>query len=127
MARDLDRMQTERLILRGINESDAIEIVEWRSAPDVFKYFKSPHKITIQEHFYWYNTIYLSDDKRFDWMCIEKNTGKKIGVFGLMFDEHCAEINYLLAPDAQHKGYALEAIDCLLNFVKASWFSANIP
>ena len=31
MARDLDIIQTERLILRGINETDAIKIVEWRS------------------------------------------------------------------------------------------------
>ena len=117
MARDFDRLQTERLILRGINETDAIEIVEWRSDPEVYKYFKSPHKITVQEHFNWFNKSYLYNDKRLDWMCIEKDSGKKIGVFGLVInDKDSAEINYLLAPDAQHKGYAVEAIRRLIEF-----------
>ena len=118
MARDFDRLQTERLILRGINETDAVEIVEWRSGPDVFKYFKSPRKITVQEYFDWYNNSYLQNAGRRDWMCIEKETGKKIGVFGLVTGEDSAEINYLLAPDAQHKGYAAEAVRCLTEFAK---------
>ena len=118
MARDLEKIQTERLILRGINETDAMEIVEWRSDPEVYRYFKSPHKITIKEHFSWYNDRYLQNDKRFDWMCIEKGTGKKIGIFGLAFGDNNAEINYLLAPNAQHKGYAIEAIRCLLDYAK---------
>ncbi len=116
MARNLVRLQTERLILRGINETDVIEIVEWRSDPEVYQYFKSPHKITVQEHFNWFNNSYLQNDKRMDWMCIEKGSGKKIGVFGLIIHEDEAEINYLLAPDARHKGYATEAIRSLMEF-----------
>ena len=40
MASNPERLRTERLILRGINETDAIEIVEWRSDPEVYRYFK---------------------------------------------------------------------------------------
>ena len=116
MARVLEKMTTERLILRGINETDATEIVEWRSDPEVYRYFKSPHKITVKEHFNWYNNSYLQNDMRLDWICIEKGTGKKIGVFGLGFGTDSAEVNYLLAPDSQHKGYASEAIRCLLEY-----------
>ena len=121
MAKDLDKFQTERLILRGINESDATEIVEWRSDPEVYKYFKSPHKITIPEHFSWFNNSYLFNENRMDWMCIEKGTGKKIGVFGVAIDGDTVELNYLLAPDAQHKGYATEAIRAIILHAKEKW------
>lgn len=121
MTKDLEKIQTERLILRGINESDATEIVEWRSDPEVFKYFKSPYKITIQEHFRWFNNNYLTNEDRMDWMCIEKGIGKKIGVFGVVIDEHTVELNYLLAPDAQHKGYATEAIKAIILNAKEKW------
>lgn len=121
MAKDLEKIQTERLILRGINESDATEIVEWRSDPQVYKYFKSPHKITIQEHFSWFNNNYLFNEDRMDWMCIEKGTGKKIGVFGVAIDGDIVELNYLLAPNAQHKGYATEAISAIILHTKEKW------
>ena len=110
MARDLDIIQTERLILRGINETDAIKIVEWRSDPEVYRFFKSPHKITVREHVAWYNNSYLPNENRFDWMCIEQSSGKRIGVFGLVRDEDLCEVNYLLASEAQHKGFAAPAV-----------------
>lgn len=117
MAKDLVKIRTDRLILRGINESDAVDIVEWRSDPDVYKYFKSPHRITVKEHFYWYNNVYLRNEKLFNWMCIEKDTGKKMGVFGFSLDdESIAEVNYLLSPGAQHKGYATEAVTSLVSY-----------
>jgi len=126
MARNLDKIQTERLTLRGINETDALEIVEWRSDPKVYKYFKFPHKITVKEHFYWYNNSYLYNENRFDWMCIEKTSGKKIGVFGLVRDENICEVNYLLAPDAQHKGYACESISSIIQYARDKWHTNQI-
>ena len=126
MARDLDKIQTERLILRGINETDALEIVEWRSDPDVYKYFKSPHKITVKEHFNWYNKNYLFNENRFDWMCIEKKSGKKIGVCGLTKEGFSAEVNYLLAPDAQHKGYARESLSSIIQYAQDKWHTDRI-
>lgn len=121
MARDLDIIQTERLILRGINETDAIKIVEWRSNPEVYRFFKAPHKITVREHVAWYHNSYLSNENRFDWMCIEQSSGKRIGVFGLARDEDLCEVNYLLAPEAQHKGFAAEAIKSLMNYAAKNW------
>ena len=126
MARILDRIKTERLLLRGINETDALEIVEWRSDPEVFMYFKSPHRISVQEHFQWYNNNYLLNENRLDWMCIEKTTGRKIGVFGLANDKGMVELNYLLAPDARHKGYACESINALIQYARKKWDSKPI-
>ena len=116
MAKQVEVLETERLILRGIREDDAAEIVKWRSDPGVYRYFKNPKKITIESHLDWYHTRYLQDENRMDWMCIVKETGEKIGVFGLVLSQEEAEVNYLLAPEAQHKGYAREVISVLIAF-----------
>ncbi len=121
MEKIIKTIETERLILRGIDESDAECIVKWRSVPEVFRYFLSPHQITLEEHMNWYQNRYLSNEKRFDWMCFEKQTGNRIGVFGLYKDDGAAEINYLLASEAQHKGYATEAVKELMRFASDEW------
>ena len=82
MAKNVAELESERLILRGITEDDAPEIVEWRSDPEAYKFFRSPHRITMNEHLSWYRNNYLSNENRFDWMCFEKSSGRKIGVFG---------------------------------------------
>ena len=119
--RVLDIIQTKQLLLRGIDEKDAEIIVEWRSDVNVYKYFKSPHQITLEEHLRWYCTKYLFDKSRYDWICIEKMSGNRIGIFGLLRDGEKAEISYLLAPEAQHKGYAIEVIRELIVYAEKKW------
>lgn len=121
MARNVDIVKTHRLYLRGIDESDTEVIVKWRSDPEVYRYFKSPHKITKEEHLSWLRTRYVNNADRFDWMCIENDSGDRIGVFGLAREEGSAEVNYILAPEAQHKGYATEAIKGLMDYAQAKW------
>ena len=121
MASNLDEIKTERLSFRGIHESDADAIVKWRSDPDVYQYFKSPHQITTEEHLTWYHNSYLSNQNRFDWICIEKASNAKIGVFGLAREGNLAEVNYLLALEAQHKGYASEGIMALVRYASDKW------
>ncbi|MBR1423118.1 MAG: GNAT family N-acetyltransferase [Ruminococcus sp.] len=121
MARHVKRIETNRLVLRGINENDTEKIVEWRSDPKVYMYFKAPHRISIKEHLNWFHSVYLENDNRFDWICIEKDSGKRIGVFGLYREEMTAEVNYILAPEARHKGYATESIKCLVDFASKNW------
>lgn len=120
MAQKLEVIETERLLLRGINETDADLIVKWRSDPKVYRFFKLPHQITMDEHLNWYRNIYLLNESRYDWMCIEKKSNNRIGVFGLYVEQEQAEINYLLASDAQHKGYASEAIQFLITYALES-------
>ena len=121
MAIDLDRIETDRLMLRGINETDAPEIVTWRSQQEVYRYFKAPHAISMEEHLRWYTEHYRSNSDRFDWMCIEKESGDKVGVFGLARNEETAEVSYLLAPSARHKGYASEAVTALTGYAINIW------
>lgn len=117
----IDPIETARLLLREISEEDAEQIVEWRSDPNVYKYFKSPHRLTLAEHLNWYYTDYLRNEKRIDLMCIEKESERKIGVFGLCKQDNEAEVNYLLASEAQHKGYAREALSVLVTFTSKNW------
>ena len=126
MAKDFEVIETERLLLRGINESDAELIVRWRSDPEVYRYFKSPHKISLAEHMNWYSNSYLESANRLDWICIEKTSDNRIGVFGLYKKETQAEINYLLAPEWQHKGFAAEAIMGLIVYAKKKWNSKQV-
>ena len=118
MAMLVHEVETARLLLRGINREDTEKIVAWRSEPDVYQFFKSPHQITKEEHLTWFNNSYLKNNRRFDWMCIEQLTGNRIGVVGAIIGENDAEINYILAPEAQHKGYAKEAIEGIISYLK---------
>ena len=110
--------ETDRLIFREINAGDAKDIVAFRSKPAVFRYFKNPHQITIEEHLNWYENRYLSDDDRIDFMCVEKESSNKVGVFGIVMKNGSAEVNYLLSDSAQHKGYASEAVNGLMEYAK---------
>ncbi len=118
------RLETKRLILRDIQESDAQLIVKWRSNPDVYKYFCSPHPITIEEHNKWYSNRYIYDVKRFDFMALLKETLTPIGVFGIKMIEtknQSAEISYILSPQMQGNGYASEAVERLNRYIKEYW------
>ena len=126
MVKKTDTLRTERLTLRGIDETDTAEIVHLRAEPSVFRFFKSPHQITPAEHINWYSQKYLYDDSRFDWICIENASGKKIGVFGLVKDEDTAEVNYLLAKESQHNGYAAEAVTELMRYAADHWHCSRI-
>ena len=116
MVKKPEMIQTDRLLLRGIDETDAEAIVRWRADPDVYRYFKNPHRITAEEHMSWFRNTYLQDDRRYDWMCLAKEDGRRVGVFGLFRDTDCTEVNYLLAPEEQHKGYAAEAVRALMDY-----------
>ena len=115
--------KTMRITLRELDASDATNIVEWRSRPEVYKYFKSPHAITRKEHMDWYNNYYLKDNNRFDYMLIMKETKEPLGVFGIKYlpDAESVEISYLIKRDAQGKGYAKEAVQLLISIAQEKW------
>ena len=114
--KSIPELHTERMLLRGIEEQDASDIVRWRGDPEVYRFFKSPHHITREAHLNWYHHQYLSNPNRLDWMGTLAEDGRKIGVFGLAMNGDAAEVSYLLAPDAQHRGYAAEAVKELIRF-----------
>lgn len=126
MAKQVDEIYTDRLFLRGINEDDTADIIKWRSDPEVYRFLTSPHKITVSEHVHWLNNIYICDENILEWICIEKETCRKIGVFALVFSNNTAKISYLLSPSARHKGYAYEAVKMLVRYAHENRHVKNI-
>lgn len=120
----LSRFVTDRLILKGITEEDTPLIVKWRSDPEVYRYFLSPHPLTTEEHLDWYKNQYLHQNNRVDWVAAEKDTGKLVGIFGIKREKAGdteAEVSYLLAPEFRRKGYAAEAVERILKFASEQW------
>ncbi|MEE3392306.1 MAG: GNAT family N-acetyltransferase [Lachnospiraceae bacterium] len=68
-------ISSPRLKLREINESDACFIVSLRSDPDIYRYFKNPHAVTLESHIKWYKDTYLPDKDRIDWIAFKENEG----------------------------------------------------
>ena len=118
--------ETKRLTFREIDLSDTEEIVAWRSEPSVYRYFKQPRRLTAEEHIRWYRERYLHDPSRCDFMCLEKSSGRKAGVFGLIRDGADAEVNYLIAPEARRKGYASEGVAGLCGLAAGYWHVERI-
>lgn len=115
-------LHTERLHLLDITENDADVIVKLRSDPNVYQYFVSPHKITLEEHLNWFRNIYIYDENRYDWIAFLDN--EPIGIFGIKREFHyadTAEISYILSPEYYGKGYAKEAVSMLILFCKTEW------
>lgn len=113
-------IRTERLYLREIREDDAEIIVSWRSDPQVYQYFKNPHRITIEEHLNWYREAYRGQSNMIYWICYFGSD--PVGVFGIKkLFENSAEVSYLIDPKYQHRGYAREVLDVILRQAEKKW------
>ncbi len=118
----INEFETKRCLLREITLEDAIQIVEWRSNPNVYKFFKNPIKIDVDSHLRWFNESYVKNDSRIDMIAFIKNTKLKIGVFGVnRIDSGTAEVSYLLDPQYQGKGYAFEILSAIEDYFFKIW------
>lgn len=123
--RDSHTIRTERLVLREICAADADFIVGLRSDPRAYRYFKHPHRLTLEEHEEWYREVYLQNDDTIHWIC-EKN-GARIGVFAAVRVSNSeAEVSYLVSVEHQRKGYAGEALNSIILWVRREWKSDRI-
>lgn len=113
---------TKRLVLRDIRDSDAAFVVSLRSDPEVYRYFVSPHEISLKEHLEWFHKYYIYNCNRFDWIAMYGQT--PIGIFGVKRNEsfsEVAEVSYILAKEHCKKGFASEAVCRLIRFCNEEW------
>lgn len=114
------RIRTKRLILREIQEKDGDLIVSLRSNPDVYRFFKSPRQITLEEHLHWYHEVYRAREDLVSWICGDR--AADVGIFGVRrTGKNSVEVSYLLDHAYQHKGYAREAVTAIIEWSKANW------
>lgn len=108
---------SQRLQFRSIQEMDADNIVQWRSDPEIIRYFRKPYPLTKKNHLEWYKS-YCQDRTRYDFLIIEKKHGQAIGVVGgsrIDWKNCSCELSYLIGERAyRHKGYAIEAVTALM-------------
>ena len=117
-------IKTQRLILKEITEEDAEQIVFWRSNPNVYKYFRSPHELTLEEHIKWYEQTYLLDNAQIQFVAYENTSQQAIGVFGIRRYPNIkssVEVSYLLDVKAQGNGFSKEAVLGIIKFAKENW------
>lgn len=122
-------IETERLILRPMLSSDAPDLLEYQSSPDIVRYIPWPEGTaeTVQKHID--RTLKESTDAPKEdgeylvlvWAL--KSTGKVIGQSNLnmLSKEHnCAEIGWVTHQNFQRQGYAREASHAVLNYAFAT-------
>lgn len=118
------KIRTERLTLKKINESDAHYILQYRSAPSVYRYQHwKPRDINdVLGFIRTYSSSHNSKIGKWNQFGIFLNcSGRIIGDCGFrIFEPRQAEIGYTVDPAYQKKGYATEAMRGLIRFLYQS-------
>jgi [ribosomal protein S5]-alanine N-acetyltransferase len=114
-------LQSERLLLRKMDEYDAEALYAYFSQDIVTQYFGMDTLKELEDaHKLLDNFQQTFEQKRgYRWGIILKETNTLIGTFGihsLIATHKRAEIGYDLNPDYWHKGYATEALETVLEF-----------
>ena len=111
----------DRITLRYIGLSDAYDMYEYASLPEVCEYLLwSPHiNLTATEGYIEYINERYKKGLYADLAVVLNDTGKMIGTCGfalLDLKEKFGEIGYVLSPFYRKKGYMSEAVDMILKF-----------
>ncbi len=114
-------IETERLLLRRIDEQDADEVLALRGNPDTMKYIPRPlakskedalaHIAMIEEK--------IVNNTGINWGITIKGSPKIIGIIGhykISPENHRAEIGYMSFPETNGKGYMSEAIKAVIGY-----------
>nr|WP_314463147.1 GNAT family protein [uncultured Clostridium sp.] len=114
------RIKTGRLLIRILDMNDKESFFKYRSLPEIFQFQSwKPKSIYEIEEFIMKNISGISN-KVGSWLqlaiCIEN--GQMIGDIGVhFFDDYQIEIGYTLSPEYQGRGYAVEAVNGIVNYI----------
>lgn len=117
----VNRLETERLILRPLTVDDADEIHYYFSDPAVYEHIPPNPSTSLEETREKLEKILkMGQESGYGSLAvIEKSTGKLIGDCGIFpsdVDESKIEIAYRFARHTWGKGYAVEAAQAVLRF-----------
>ena len=113
---NLEKLETERLVLRQIELYDEEEIFFLRSDPRILKYLDTPPAKSIDDARKFIEKIKNGESKKeewFYWGITLKNKNKLLGticLWNFSEDRKTADIGYVLHPDSQGNGLMYEAI-----------------
>jgi ribosomal-protein-alanine N-acetyltransferase len=114
-------IETERLLLRRLDENDADEVLALRGNPEIMKYIPRPlakNKEDALEHI---NMIEekIVNNTGINWGITIKGNPKIIGIIGhykVSPENHRTEIGYISFPEVNGKGYMSEAIKAVVDY-----------
>src|SRR5215211_5433452 len=117
-----DRIESERLILRRFRDSDLAPFVAYRNDPEVARYQSWDSFDELEARAFIREMASSQPGVPGDWFqfAVEsKETGKLVGDCALQVDgqePYRAELGFTLAREHQGKGFASEAVSCLLDY-----------
>lgn len=114
------KIKTERLLIRILDMRDKESFYKYRSLPEIYQFQSwKPKNIKEIEDFIIKN-IAIAPNEVDCWLqlavCLDN--GQMIGDIGVHFlDDYQVEIGYTLSPEYQGRGYVLEAIKGIVNYI----------
>ena len=114
-------LETERLLLRRLNENDVNEVLALRGNPETMKYIPRPLAKTEEDALAHITMINEKIDANLgiNWGITIKGNPKIIGIIGhykIQPENHRAEIGYMSLPETNGKGYITEAIKAVVEY-----------
>jgi ribosomal-protein-alanine N-acetyltransferase len=114
-------IETERLVLRRIQEQDVAEILFLRSDENVMRYIDRPRATTKEEAMAMIEKFWKleQDNEGINWAISLKEDGKLIGticLFNFAKEHYRGELGYLLHPAHHGKGIMQEAVKPVLDY-----------
>lgn len=113
--------ETERLLIRKVERSDAKDIFDYASDPETSKHLPWDEHQSIDDTLDFIDTVnqkfFLMDN--IDWGIELKSEKKLIGMIGFREwnnQNSCADIGYVLSPKYWNKGYITEAVKAVIKF-----------
>jgi ribosomal-protein-alanine N-acetyltransferase len=114
-------LETERLLLRRVVESDVNEVFALRSNPETMQYIPRPLVTSNEEAL---EHIRMIEDKivaneGINWAITLKGNSKLLGIIGhyrIKPEHYRAEIGYMLLPDYHGKGIVTEAVKAVVAY-----------
>lgn len=114
-------LETKRLLLRKLCNSDAVDVFVMRSDPEIMQYIPRPLAVTIADAAALIEMMndFIAKGEKINWAITEKLSGKVIGIIGyvnLKPDHFRAEVGYSLSKAWHRQGIMREALACVLKY-----------
>ncbi len=114
-------LHTERLLLRKVEQTDAVAILKGYSDPLVNRHMSVAYHslVEVQAQLDFYNSIYATGEGIWWAICTSDDPSNVIGNGGLnnyRKQHRCIEMGYWLLPSEQGRGYASEAVKAICNY-----------
>jgi [ribosomal protein S5]-alanine N-acetyltransferase len=114
-------LETRRLKLRAVAETDVAEVFSLRSDAEIMKYIPRPLSVTLQDALNHIEVINngLAAGKSINWAITEHGHNRLIGMVCLVNiqpENYRTEIGYILHPEFHGKGIMDEALKAVIDY-----------